>query len=64
VFVPRTGIYEVWQFFNQYVQQFVPISWGFVYTVAPATGTSTTVVPGATTTTAAPAAPATTAATP
>ena len=50
VYVPRTGIYEVWQFFNQYLQQFVPISWGFVYTVAVPTGT-TTVVPTATTTT-------------
>jgi polysaccharide biosynthesis/export protein len=59
VYVPRTGIYEVWQFFNQYVQQFVPISWGFVYTVAPVTA-GTTVVPSATsTTTAAPAAAAT-----
>jgi polysaccharide export outer membrane protein len=51
VFVPRTGIYEVWQFFNQYVQQFVPISWGFTYIVAPVTGGSTVVTTPTTTTT-------------
>ncbi len=33
VYVPRTGIAEVYRYFNQYVQQFVPISWGFSYIV-------------------------------
>jgi len=35
VYVPRTGIYEIWTYFNQYVQQFMPASWGFNYTVNP-----------------------------
>jgi len=35
VYVPRTGIAEVYKFFNQYVQQFVPVSWGFSYLVNP-----------------------------
>ena len=29
VYVPRTGIFEVYTFWNQFVQQFVPVSWGF-----------------------------------
>jgi polysaccharide biosynthesis/export protein len=33
VFVPRSGISEVYRFFNQYLLQFVPISWGFSYLV-------------------------------
>jgi polysaccharide export outer membrane protein len=33
VYVPRTGVAEVFMFFNQYVQQFVPVSWGFSYLV-------------------------------
>ncbi|MBV8615581.1 MAG: polysaccharide biosynthesis/export family protein [Acetobacteraceae bacterium] len=33
VYVPRSGIAEVYRYFNQYVQQFVPISWGFSYVV-------------------------------
>ncbi|MDQ2801429.1 MAG: polysaccharide export protein [Pseudomonadota bacterium] len=33
VYVPRTGVAEVYTYFNQYVQQFVPISWGFSYLV-------------------------------
>jgi polysaccharide export outer membrane protein len=33
VYVPRTGIYEAWTFWNQFVQQFVPVSWGFSYNV-------------------------------
>lgn len=50
VYVPRTGIAEVYKFFNQYVQQFVPISWGFSYIVAPQTGTGTVITqPTATT---------------
>ena len=31
VFVPRTTIAELYIFFNQYLQQFVPVSWGFSY---------------------------------
>jgi polysaccharide export outer membrane protein len=42
VFVPRTGIAEVYKFFNQYFQQFVPLNWGFSYVVNPG---STGVVP-------------------
>jgi polysaccharide export outer membrane protein len=45
VYVPRSGIAEVYRFFNQYLLQFVPVTWGFSYllnnntanTVAPAT---------------------------
>jgi polysaccharide biosynthesis/export protein len=33
VYVPRSGIAEVYRYFNQYVQQFVPVSWGFSYIV-------------------------------
>lgn len=40
VYVPRTGIAEVYRYFNQYVQQFVPISWGFSYIVGGSGGTS------------------------
>jgi polysaccharide export outer membrane protein len=35
VYVPKTGIAEVYGFFNQYVQQFVPVSWGFSYSLGP-----------------------------
>ena len=35
VYVPRTGIANVYVAFNQYVQQFLPISWGFSYQVNP-----------------------------
>jgi len=45
VYVPRTGISEVYRFFNQYLQQFVPVSWGFSYLVNP--GSTTSVVNGA-----------------
>ncbi len=33
VYVPRTGIANVYVAFNQYVQQFLPISWGFSYQI-------------------------------
>jgi polysaccharide export outer membrane protein len=33
VYVPRSTIAEVYIFFNQYLQQFVPVSWGFSYLV-------------------------------
>jgi polysaccharide export outer membrane protein len=35
VYVPRTGVAEVYKFFNQYVQEFVPVSWGFSYSLGP-----------------------------
>ena len=35
VFVPRSGVAEVYRFFNQYLLQFVPVSWGFSYVVNP-----------------------------
>jgi polysaccharide export outer membrane protein len=35
VYVPRTGIFEVYTFWNQFVQQFVPVSWGFSYNANP-----------------------------
>lgn len=31
VWVPKTGVAEVYTAFNQYVQQFLPLSWSFVY---------------------------------
>jgi polysaccharide export outer membrane protein len=37
VYVPKTGITEVYKYFNQYVQQFVPVSWGFSYALGPGT---------------------------
>ena len=45
VFVPRTSIAEVYVLFNQYLQQFVPVSWGFSYVLPSGGGTS--VVPSA-----------------
>jgi len=33
VYVPRTGVFEVYTFWNQFIQQFVPVSWGFSYQV-------------------------------
>lgn len=38
VYVPKTGVAEVFTFFNQYFQQFVPVSWGFSYLVNNNTG--------------------------
>ena len=35
VYVPRSGVAEVYRFFNQYFLQFVPVSWGFSYVVNP-----------------------------
>jgi len=39
VYVPRTGIYEAYTFWNQFVQQFVPINWGISYNINPITST-------------------------
>jgi polysaccharide export outer membrane protein len=33
VYVPRSGIAEVYKFVDQYLLQFVPVSWGFSYVV-------------------------------
>ncbi len=33
VYVPRSGVAEVYRFFDQYLLQFVPVSWGFSYIV-------------------------------
>ena len=38
VYVPRSGIAEVYRFMDQYLLQFVPVSWGFSYVVGGATG--------------------------
>ena len=35
VYVPKTGIAQIYVWFNQHVQQFVPVSWGFSYNVNP-----------------------------
>ena len=40
VYVPRTGIYEAWTYWNQYVQQWVQFNWGFSYNINPITQTS------------------------
>lgn len=48
VFVPRSGIAEVYRFFNQYLLQFVPVSWGFSYVVNPGAAGTTILNPGAT----------------
>ena len=49
VYVPRTGIAEVYRYFNQYVQQFVPVSWGFSYVVGNSGSTSVVQAPAAVT---------------
>jgi polysaccharide export outer membrane protein len=35
VYVPKTGINAAYVWFNQHIQQFVPVSWGFSYNVNP-----------------------------
>lgn len=48
VFVPRTGIAEGYEYFNQYLQQFVPVSWGFSYVLNEAhSGNTVTQAPAA-----------------
>lgn len=39
VVVPRNGAYETFSYWNQYVQQFMPVSWGFSYSVNPSVST-------------------------
>jgi polysaccharide biosynthesis/export protein len=50
VYVPRSGVAEVYRFFNQYLLQFVPVSWGFSYLVG-GNGGGNTVVSAPTATT-------------
>lgn len=46
VFVPRTSIAEFYVFFNQYLQQFIPVSWGFSYILnQPSSGATPVPVP-------------------
>jgi polysaccharide export outer membrane protein len=33
VYVPRAGVAEVYKYFYQYFLQFVPVTWGFSYSV-------------------------------
>ncbi len=35
VYVPRSGITQIYIWFNQHFQQFVPVSWGFSYNLNP-----------------------------
>ncbi len=35
VYVPKTGIAQIYVWFNQHFQQFVPVNWGFSYNVNP-----------------------------
>jgi polysaccharide export outer membrane protein len=35
VYVPKTDTARVWAWFNQHIQQFVPVTWGFSYNVNP-----------------------------
>jgi protein involved in polysaccharide export with SLBB domain len=37
LYVPRTGVYEVYTWWNQFVQQFIPLNWGFTYQINPST---------------------------
>jgi polysaccharide export outer membrane protein len=38
IYVPRTGVYEAYTNFNQFLQQWVPLNWGFSYNVNPLVG--------------------------
>jgi polysaccharide export outer membrane protein len=51
VFVPRTTVAEVYRFFQTYLLQFVPVSWGFSYVVGSGGSSSVIPVPTGTTTT-------------
>jgi polysaccharide export outer membrane protein len=42
VYVPRTGVYDAFVYWNQFVQQFVPVSWGFSYNVNPVVNNTAT----------------------
>jgi polysaccharide export outer membrane protein len=49
VIVPRSGITNVYLAFNKYVQQFVPISWGFSYIANEQYGATNVTAPAAST---------------
>ena len=49
VYVPRSGIAEVYKFVDQYLLQFVPVSWGFSYIVGGGGGGGTVVTAPTTT---------------
>jgi polysaccharide biosynthesis/export protein len=51
VYVPKTGIAEVFDWVNQYLLQFVPVSWGFSYVVGNGGGSSTVIPTTSATTT-------------
>jgi polysaccharide export outer membrane protein len=38
VVVPKTGVARVYAWVNQHIQQFVPVNWGFSYSLTPAAG--------------------------
>jgi polysaccharide export outer membrane protein len=40
LYVPRTGVFEVYTFWNQFIQQFMPVSWGFSYNANPVVSVS------------------------
>lgn len=44
VYVPRTGIAEVYKWYNQYVEQFAHPSFGFEYLLNPGAGAGTAIV--------------------
>ncbi|MDR3538702.1 MAG: polysaccharide export protein [Acetobacteraceae bacterium] len=50
VYVPKSGIAEVYKWYNQYVQQFANPSFGFSYLVAPELGSSSVITTPAATT--------------
>jgi polysaccharide export outer membrane protein len=35
IYVPRTGVYEAYTYWNQFLQQFIPVNWGFSYNLNP-----------------------------
>jgi len=39
VVVPKSGVAEVYAWVNQHIQQFVPVSWGFSYSLTPSIST-------------------------
>ncbi|MBN8898536.1 MAG: SLBB domain-containing protein, partial [Rhodospirillales bacterium] len=45
VYVPKSGIAEVYKWYNQYIQQFANPSFGFSYLVNPTDSTSTVITP-------------------
>jgi polysaccharide export outer membrane protein len=50
VYVPKSGVAEVYKWYNQYIQQFANPSFGFSYLVAPETAAGSTIIQNPTTT--------------